>query len=204
MTKRARRTLVAMGVVTLSMSMTSPGFTAVGSRRLPPSDRDKLAEIFDPMLSDLGFRTTRARLQNLETYEEDPRGRHLALYAEPMSPGFSDADYVSSLTDLADVYLPLVFRRWKGLKSFDVCLESPDDPRAEPPAIVQVVATRRGARQVDWSEVTLVELLAIAEEYANDPSPRDVFVYFDSRLDEQPALKLARAAASAESRREEG
>jgi hypothetical protein len=196
---RRRRVLVALVVVALMTATTSAGAVGAG-RRLPPPARDDLARIFDPMLEDLGLRTTRARLQNLRTYETDPRGRHLAIYAEPIEETFTDADYVELFVEVAQVFLPRVFKRWKGLKSFDVCLEPrpSEDARAEPPARTQLLVSRKGSKSVRWRATTLTEVLRVALEHqTSTDAAREFSVYFEAALDAQPTLADARADAAA-------
>jgi hypothetical protein len=202
--RRAALRAVAITIVAASavVPLTGPAHGATPARRLPPADRDTLARIFDPMLEELGLRTTRARLQSLRDYEETPRGRHLAIYVEPIDDSFTNADYVSAYTELAQVFLPLVFNRWKGLKSFDVCQEPLNslDPREEPPPLTQILVSRKGVRFVKWRHVTLTELLSVsdanAESEAEDGDPRDFHVYFHAQLDSEPELMTARANAA--------
>lgn len=193
-----RRVFAAL-VVAAAVTGAVPAAAAVPDRRLPPSARADLARIFDPRVHDLGFRTTRALLQNLETYAADPKGRHLAIYLEPIADDFPDGNYVERFTKVAQVFLPLVFDRWKGLKSFDVCLEpvASDDPRPEPAPMTQLLVTRRGVRALDWSEATLVDVLVAADKHnATDSSDADLYVYFQDRLDTVPELSQAREAST--------
>jgi hypothetical protein len=185
----------------LATTVTTGAASAAGSaRRLPPPDRDDLARIFDPMLEDLGLRTTRARLQNLDTYETDPKGRHLAIYVEPIDNDYTDAEYIENFTETAKVFLPLVYKRWKGLRSFDVCQEPrrSEDEREEPPARTQLLVTRKGAKGVRWRDVTLVEILTEAIEHGGVDS-RDFTVYFEASLQDEPSLAEANFIASAKS-----
>lgn len=189
----------ALAVAVIAMAGTLPAGAAAPERRLPPPDREDLASMFDPKVEDLGFRTTRARLQNLATYEIDPKGRHLAIYLEPTADEITDAEYVEAFTETARVFLPLVFNRWRGLKSFDVCLEPlPSvDASEEPPAVTQILVTRKAIDAVDWDKVTLAELLATADEYAqSQETTGDFYVYFLSRLDTVPELVDAREQAA--------
>jgi hypothetical protein len=191
--------LAALVVVAGALLGALPATAAVSDRRLPPPDREDLVRIFDPKVADLGFRTTRARLQNLDTYEIDPQGRHLAIYLEPIEDGFTDAEYVAAVTETAKVFLPMVFRRWKGLESFDVCLEPlpSEDSSESPPPVTQLLVTRDGLNDVKWKKVTLSELIAASN--ANEEAEYDertFYLYFVPRLDEQPALLDARAAAN--------
>jgi hypothetical protein len=186
----SRRVRVLSGLVLAVVLVAAlPASAAAPERRLPPSDRDDLAAIFDPKVEALGFRTTRARLQDLETYQIDPKGRHLAVYLEPTADAFTDEQYVAAVTETTRVFLPMVFKRWKGLESFDVCLEPlpSEDDRAEPPAI----------KAVDWKTATLTDLIATANEYGKSQKTlRDFYLYFHEQLDEVPELVAAREAAA--------
>ena len=167
-----------------------------GSR--PPTEKTSCGSS-TPRSRDLGFRTTRARLQSLETYEVDPRGRHLAIYLEPTATEFTDAEYVAAVTETTQVFLPLVFKRWKGLKSFDVCLEPLPaiDSSPEPAPITQLLVTRKGVDDIDWRHATLADLIAASNKHAEtEYVKRAVYLYFAPRLDTQPELVDARAAAA--------
>ncbi len=197
-----RTRVLAVGaslLLTSTITATVPAAALVPERRLPPSTKAELARIFDPKVRDLGFRTTRALLQNLDTYAEDPKGRHLAIYLEPIAEAFPDGDYVDSFTDTAKVFLPLVFDRWKGLTSFDVCLEPlpSEDTSVSPEPMTQVLVTRRGLKFLDWDDATLVDVLVTAKEHeAADSADVDFYVYFRDRLEDQPQLIEAREAAA--------
>jgi hypothetical protein len=196
----SRRVRVLSGLVLAVVLVAAlPASAAAPERRLPPSDRDDLAAIFDPKVEALGFRTTRARLQDLETYQIDPKGRHLAVYLEPTADAFTDEQYVAAVTETTRVFLPMVFKRWKGLESFDVCLEPlpSEDDRAEPPAITQILVTRSAYKAVDWKTATLTDLIATANEYGKSQKTlRDFYLYFHEQLDEVPELVAAREAAA--------
>ena len=202
-TRRHRAVTAALALAMLATAFTTAGAGAASpARRLPPPDRDDLARIFDPMLEDLGLRTTRARLQNLDTYDTDPKGRHLAIYVEPIDDDYTDAEYIENFTETAKIFLPLVYKRWKGLKSFDVCQEPrvSEDDREEPPARTQLLVTRKGAKGVRWRDITLVEILTEAIEHGDSES-RDFTVYFEDSLQDEPSLAEANFIASAESER---
>jgi hypothetical protein len=190
---------VATLIVVAAVTVTLPASAAAPDRRLPPSTRPELARIFNPKLHALGLRTTRALLQNLDTYAADPNGTHLAIYVEPMSDTFTDADYVDRFTKVTKIFLPFVFNRWKGLKSFDVCLEPlPNEDSSEaPPPITQILVTRKGVKALDWSNAALVDLLVAADKHrATETKPADVYVFFDDRLDTVPELRQAREASA--------
>ena len=198
MSARVRRFAASLLVVA-ALAAAVPAGAAVPARRLPPSTRDELAAIFDAKVRDLGFQTSRALLQNLDTYAADPNGRHLAIYLEPIDDEFTDAEYVASFDDVAKVFLPLAFKRWKGLKSFDVCLEPlpSEDASEAPPPITQLLVTRRGVRVLDWKDATLADMLVAADEHkATEDAEADVYVYFHDRLDTVPELRQARTESA--------
>ncbi len=188
-----------MLIVAAALASAIPAGAAAPGRRLPPSTRDELAQIFDAKVRDLGFKTTRALLQNLDTYAADPKGRHLAIYLEPIDDEFTNDEYVASFDDVAKVFLPLVYKRWKGLKSFDVCLEpvASEDGSVAPPPITQLVVTRRGVRVLDWKDATLVDMIVASVEHkATEYDDADVYIFFDDRLDTVPELRQAREAST--------
>lgn len=150
--------VVAAGVLVAA----SPASAGSASAKLPPSDRASLARIFDPKLAPLGLRVTRAALQELGTYNVADDGRHLAIYVEPIADDYSTSDYVKNIVPVARVFLPLVFKRWSGLRSFDVCQEPlpSDDPSTVPPPVTQVAVSRRGVKRVHWRDAKLVDVLA--------------------------------------------
>jgi hypothetical protein len=214
-TRSGRRGL-AVVVVTAAASLTLTTITfagpmnaeassrrSVASRRLPPAGYKALARIFDPALRTLGLRTSRAMLQNIKTYTRDPHGSHLALYAEPISTSYTDREYVAHFVPVARVFLPSIFKRWKGLQSFDVCQEPRpgEDPRREPPPVTQLYVTRAGAAKVRWNDTTIADLLEASTH--TRPATKTtgagsyVLAYFLDRLNAQPALVRAKAALRA-------
>ena len=193
------RTVVTSLIIVATLSGALPAGAAAPDRNLPPSTFEELTKIFDDKVGDLGFKTTRALLQNLDTYASDPKGRHLALYLEPIDDEFTDAQYVASFADVAKVFLPLVYKRWKGLKSFDVCLEplQSEDSSEAPPPVTQLLVTRRGVRALDWQDATLTDMLVAADKHrATEEDDADVYVFFDDRLDHVPELKQARTESA--------
>jgi hypothetical protein len=118
--------------------------------------------LFDPQLAPLGLRTTRAALQDPDGYERSSTGTHLAIYVEPTTEGLVDrATYVRNIMKVARVFLPYVYRRWPGLKTFDVCQEPEPalDPRPVPVPLTQLIATRKGAAALRWKHATLATLI---------------------------------------------
>lgn len=134
--------------------------------RFPPATGAELAAIFDPLLEPLGLRFARGSLIAPErgVYEPVADGTHLAVYVEPTG-AYTTADYATGLVEVARVFLPLVFERWEGLASFDVCQEPPPavDDSAAPPSVTIIDLTRDQAAAVDWSDLDLAGLLAAAD-----------------------------------------
>jgi len=174
----------------------------VGGRRpaeaapsnLPPSQEAALERLFREDVAPLGLRVSRGMLQNLDTYERDPQGTHLALYVAPIDGDYTSAIYVKNFTKLARMFVPAVFNRWKGLKSFDICQEPFNDPRATPPPVTQIFLTRDALDRVgNWRRAKLPELLAAS------PRVRSIaagyYVYFSPTVRADPAFVHAAAEA---------
>jgi hypothetical protein len=195
---RRGRALACITLLTLMATIVpvTPGAAGTAERRLPPSGRDDLAEIFDPLLAPMGLVTTRAALQRTDTYERDPEGRHLAVYVEPTG-AYTDAQFIEGFMDVTRVYLPKVFKRWKGLRSFDVCQEPVPgvDDRLAPPPVTQILVNRRTSRGIDWAEATLADMIALAKAHEQDTGAFNLFI--DERLKDQPAYVSAQAEADA-------
>ncbi|MFQ5948620.1 MAG: hypothetical protein ACE5KX_07160 [Acidimicrobiia bacterium] len=128
---------------------------------LPPPDRASLVEIFGAMVEPMGLRITRASLVDRADFERSPTGTHLALYVEPIGD-FTADQYAQHIVPLAQVFLPLVFDRWPGLESFDVCQEPPPevDDSPVPPSVTVVEVTRQQAEAIDWAAIDLAGLIA--------------------------------------------
>jgi hypothetical protein len=167
--------------------------------RLPPANRDAIARIFDPGLRPLGLRVTRAGLQAAHTYAPDSRGDHLAIYVEPTG-AYSPSDYLDNVSRVARIFLPKVFNRWKGLRTFDVCQEPLPalDDRAEPSPVTQLAVSRRGAAQIRWQRADLADLVAIGEGRADGTrvSRRDYSLYIQPELHGEPAYQRASSHSS--------
>lgn len=151
--------------------------------RLPPDDLEALTERYGGTLEQAGLRLTRAGLADGPGSQRDPslRGRHLALYVEPLDGTHGARAYRESFVASARVFLPSVFRRWPGLASMDVCQEPPpgaDRPGAggepdvggdvaedPPPPVTILEVTRAGARGIDWGSA---DLAAIRERSEHD------------------------------------
>lgn len=167
-----RRLLVALSVLVAPAMLLLPAIAllagsagagvvprTVHSSALPPSGRDDLVAIFGPKVRRFGLRVTRAALVNAKQ-QRSPRGTHLAIYVEPTGD-YSEQDYIDGAVDVTRVFLPYVFTRWKGLRSFDVCQEPPPgvDDRLAPVPETQVFATRAGSKLIDWPTVDVAEMV---------------------------------------------
>ncbi len=148
---------------------------------LPPASRKELVAIFAKKVKPFGLRVTRAALVN-PAQERDPEGTHLAIYVEPTGEYTID-DYLDGTVSVSKVFLPYVFERWKGLKSFDVCQEPRPavDDGPTPAPETQVYATRAGSKLVDWKTVDVATMIHTSKDAAaatptNGDVPFSVFV----------------------------
>jgi hypothetical protein len=205
----SRRGLHRLVPTTLAVLLAMASFAVVaapdahGTGRgpdLPPATLAALAKIFDPELEKLGLRTTRGLLQNLESYREDPEGRHLAIYVEPIGET-TDAEFLANITKVSRIFLPKVFKQWTDLESFDVCQEPVPgvDDRESPPPVTQLLVSRKGFKRVSWRKASLDDLVeaAIIEPGAPSESTRDFFLFVNAQIAKQPAYQEALAAARA-------
>jgi hypothetical protein len=162
-----RRVMLGLLLAVAGLASATPAVARdAAESRLPPSARKDLVALFAPKVKPFGLRVTRAALVN-PAQERDPRGTHLALYVEPTGD-YTPEDYLEGTVEVTRVFLPSVFRRWKGLQSFDVCQEPApvDDDGASPPPETQVFATRAGAKLVDWKTVDVATMIRLSEEEA--------------------------------------
>jgi hypothetical protein len=197
----ARPRAAALAVVVLVVGFALALVVAVAPRPagaaqsgLPPSDEAALEKLFRKDVKPLGLEVTRGMLQNLDTYERDPEGTHLALYVAPIDGDYTSAQYVKNFTKLTRMFVPAVFNRWKGLESFDICQEPFDDPRVTPPPVTQIFVTRDALDRVgSWRRAQLSDLLAAS------PRVRSIaagyYVYFSPTVRADPAFADAAADA---------
>jgi hypothetical protein len=169
--RRSRLHAVAVVSVATAVVLTSAtGGAATGDsrRRLPPSSRKELVRVLGPKVAPLGLHITRAALVDTDN-RRSANGTHLALYVEP-DGAYSPAEYLAGTATVSRVFLPLVFDRWPGLRSFDVCQEPPPevDDRPEPAPETQVFVRRGGRDAVDWQNADLAELLAQGVRASNE------------------------------------
>ncbi len=181
MTRLVAATLALLAIVTACARdegprpavATPPGATAEPSPMLPPHEFADLAEMFDPILEPEGLRLARGSLQEQQggRYVASAAGTHLALYVEPTG-SYGLRDYVEGLVTVTRVFAPMIFERWAGLRSFDVCQEprpSVDDTPVPPP-VTQVAMPRSTAMGTDWDTFDLATLLALTAQEVDDPA----------------------------------
>ncbi len=186
--------VLAAALVALVVTAVPTSRASAAGPDLPPPTLAALQKRFDPQVKALGLRVSRGLLQSLETYEQDPQGTHLALYVEPIKPGYTNAQYLKNFTKLTHLLVPAVFEKWKGLESFDICQEPVDDPRAVPPPVTQIFVQRDALDRVGgWRRANLTQLLQAS------PRVRSIaagyYVYFAPELREEPAFLDAAAKA---------
>jgi hypothetical protein len=156
--------VAALAVPATLVPTTATASAAARDQALPPAARRDLVAIFAKKVKPFGLRVTRAALVN-PAEKRDPEGTHLAIYVEPTGDYSIDA-YLQGTVDVSKVFLPYVFRRWKGLRSFDVCQEPRPavDPRPVPAPETQVYATRAGSKLVDWKTVDVATMIRTSRE----------------------------------------
>jgi hypothetical protein len=182
--------LLAFAVGPVATATAGPAHAGASGRDLPPAKFAALERLFRKQLAPLGVQMSRALLQDIESYERSAAGTHLALYVEPLDTGYTDAQYVENFTRLTRRFVPAVFKRWKGLESFDICQEPAGDPRKSPPSVTQIFVSRDGLDRVDsWRTADLTELIAASPRTRNVDA--GYYVYFDPRLADEPTLVAA-------------
>ena len=151
--------------------------------------------MFRDELKPFGLEVSRGLLQNIDTYDPDPAGTHLALYVTPTSAKYENTDYVKNFAKLTRLFVPMVFDRWEGLESFDICQEPVDDAREEPPPVTQIFVTRTALDRVgEWKQATLIDLLAAAPKDRRQRGA-EYYVYFNAAIREEPTFQAAADAA---------
>lgn len=179
--------IVAAVVIAFGALGVTASVAGAAKSDLPPANVRALTKLFRDRLEPYGLRITRGLLQNPTTYKPDPAGTHLALYVEPKSAQYATTDYVKNFAKLTHEFVPLVFNRWPGLQSFDICQEPLNDTREAPPPVTQIYLTRDALDRVaNWKRASLTELLAAAP--ADRRRSSDYYVYFNSATREDPGF----------------
>lgn len=193
-------TAVTVALITAAMATSVAANPSSSlSKALPPSSRKELVKIFASKIAPLGLHIPRAALVDSEN-RRSATGTHLALYVEP-DGDYSPAEYLLGIATVSRVFLPFIFNRWPGLRSFDVCQEplAQVDNRSEPPPETQVFVLRRGVDAVDWKHADLAELLAEAaraSREAGDSGQVELSVFVAKHLQTVPEFKDAFARAA--------
>jgi hypothetical protein len=191
---------IAAWLVVVATALASAGPAAAAGRAapLPPPDRDALARLFDRAVAPLGLHVSRGALEDPPTYRVNPHGRHLAIYLQPTG-SYTTADYARNITRTAAVFLPVVFRRWKDLRSFDVCQEPPPSVTSDPtaPPVTQLLVSRAGAARIDWRHLSLTRLLRVGPTGRAKPrlAPSDFNLYVVPTVRSDPGYARAATAA---------
>jgi hypothetical protein len=194
---RSATALLVTLLITASALAVAIGPTAAGaaSPSLPPAKQAALAKLFREELKPFGLKVSRGLLQDPDTYDPDPEGTHLALYVTPTSSNYATADYVKNFAKITRVFVPMVFHRWKGLQTFDICQEPFDDPRDEPPPVTQIYVSRTALDRVgNWKQATLLDLLAAAPKDRRQRGA-DYYVYFNGEVRQDPTFQQTADAA---------
>jgi len=186
--------LLLAPIAILTGTADAPAGASTASARLPPPARKDLVAIFGPRVKKFGLRVTRAALVNPEN-KRSAKGRHLAIYVEPTGE-YTPQEYIDGTVDVSRVFLPYVFRRWKGLRSFDVCQEPhPEVDNRHPPAPeTQVFVTRSANAKIDWATVDVAALVARSKAEviaAGATRPVKFSLYVTAHLQNTPAYSSA-------------
>jgi hypothetical protein len=137
--------------------------TTIKPEFLPAHTSEAVIALFSDVVEPLGFRVTRGSLVDLTSYRASPEGRHLAVYVAPLDE-YGPGDHAEAFMPLARLFMPMVFERWTGLESFDICQE----PHTwlgggTPPAVTLFDIDRATAEDIVWDTVTLRDLIDLAD-----------------------------------------
>jgi len=197
--RRVATLAVAALVVTLAgvTGLAGSAPAATPKRQFPPTSFEAFSKIFDPALARLGLRVMRVHLEQPPRYTVSPHGQRLAVYVEPTG-GYTAANYLENLGPVAAIFLPTIFDRWPGVRSFDVCQEPLPSvgESPEPTPVTEIVASRRGAARISWHDVTLADLVALQQRghALSRLKATDFGLYLDPALRADPAYQQALAA----------
>ena len=172
---------------------------ASGTAALPPTDLAALHDELDPVFEPLGLRLTRGGLQRAAGDTAGGPRRHLALYVEPITGEYAPAAYLGSLVTSTQAVLPLVFDRWPGLLSMDICQEPRPgvDDRDAPPPVTTVTVLHKHSDAIAWEALDLPALLIADDE-------RLVDVYVQPAIEAEPEYAAARQTADARATQKPG
>jgi hypothetical protein len=137
--------------------------TTAEAEFLPGHTTEAVVALFSDVVEPLGFRVTRGSLVDLTAYRSSPEGRHLAVYVAPLEE-FNPGEHAEAFMPLVRLFVPMVFERWAGLESFDICQEPHSWPGGgTPPAVTLFDIDRATADGIDWETVTLGDLIDLAD-----------------------------------------
>jgi hypothetical protein len=168
--------------------------TSEASATRPPANALDLDQYYGAPLAELGLRLTdRGGLIDRRGggYRHSAVGSHLALYVEPIAD-HTQKQYIDGIRDVALVFAD-VFERWPDLESYDVCQEPVSDdglPGREPLPVTQIEIDRGQAAAIDWSSVSLVDLVR-----ASHADPPGLTIRVDSTVSDDPAFEAVVAEA---------
>lgn len=157
-----------LAAVTLALTALLLGCTGAADSSSPtpsmarPTDMDDIIALYEEDLADHGvILTERGGLfASVDRYERAADGTHLALYVAP-AVDQDDEAYARGLVELTAMFATDVFDRWPQLATMDVCQEvytGRTDAQAAP-SRTQVMLTRATADDIDWTTVTVTDLL---------------------------------------------
>ena len=134
----------------------------------PLVDTDDFAARYDDALAPLGLRVSRAGITDGpadDAYDSKGSGTHAAVYLVPKdaAPATPDA-YLERVPELARLLVPDLFDHLP-VTTVDVCQEALHAPAGQEPATETVLlVSRRQARELDWSALTLADYIAMYKE----------------------------------------
>jgi hypothetical protein len=150
---------------------------------LPADGPEAMAVTFGERLAAMGLRITRSRVVEAgRAGSMLPDANHLAVYVEPVESLRLDG-YIANIVPLTQLFVPAVFDRWPGVGSFDICQEpSPSEDGSQDPRPMSVVAlTREQASAIDWSTVSLGQMVESSRAV-----PNGLVLSVDERLSRSP------------------
>ncbi len=171
---------------------TTPETTGSPAPGKPPLEASDLEDLYREPLAALGLvLTDRGGLIDRSGggYEKSADGDHLALYLEPAAGERTMQEFVDGIVLATKVFVPDVFERWPALASMDVCQEPLGDLQRlrDPPPVSQVEVSRAQSEAIDWSSVTVADIVSGARA---DP-PRLRLIVSEELQDSEEFLRAA-------------
>ena len=122
------------------------------------------------------------------------------MYVEPTAQGqVSRAIYIRNIIRFARLFLPSIYKRWPGLKSFDICQE-PEQVLNRVPRrsrSLSSLASRQAAASVDWKthDARHAAPARVAGAAGKKGAKHDLSLYVSPRTLVEPSYQAAVAAA---------